>query len=490
MRDLIIGVLKTGSGAIGSLLLGVVSIKIMAVMLGPSGTGLFSVIRQAVITFASLGSGGQTALIQGVASKEGKERDSYIRTTFWLFLLGACFSVVLIQLFAPKIAALVFGKSDESLVQLIRWIALPVFLLHAYIYLKSILNGFRAIGRLAIVEMLGPLFTLALVYPVCIFVGEGYALAFVWMLSTAQLLMISASYFIIFKNKWLSALFVRTEMMVDRADFSYFFTIAGTTFLTAMIGTCTLLAVRTMIASDGGLYKAGLFDLAWSLSGSYIMLLLASFGTYYTPTLSKAVGKIERASLVRRVLRLSTLLMIPMIVSVVVFKPLIVRILYSSEYMASLEMVRWMLIGDYLKITSWILAIPVIVNGDMKIYFWTETFWYVGFLALSAIAIWYFGDLQGIGMAFIVLYFVLVVYYLQYVCRVYEFQLTRDLLLPWLAGFALVILASTQNWNSTTVSWLSSSLWIIGSFWLVIMFLKKSEREMLWHKLRLKLGMN
>lgn len=490
MLDLIIGVLKTGSGAVGSLLFGLVSIKIMAVVLGPSGTGLFSLIRQAVITFASLGSGGQTALIQGVASKDGKERDSYIRTTFWLFLLGACFSVVLIELFAPKIAALVFGKNEASLVQLIRWIALPVFLLHAYIYLKSILNGFRAIGRLAIVEMLGPLFTLALVYPVCIFVGEGYALAFIWMLSAAQLLMITASFFIIYKNRWLSVLFVRTETMVDRADFSYFFSIAGTTFLTAMVGTSTLSAVRTMIVSDGGLYQAGLFDLAWSLSGSYVMLLLASFGTYYTPTLNQAVGKIERATLVRRVLRLSTFLMIPMIVTVVVFKPLLVRMLYTSEYMASLEMVRWMLIGDYLKITSWILAVPVIVNGDMKIYFWTEIFWYVGFLALSAIAIFYFGDLQGIGMAFILLYLGLVVYYLKYVCRVYDLQLKRDLLVPWMAGFAFVIIASMQNWDSTTFSWISSSMWIIGSLWLVIMFLKKSEIEMVWHKLRLKLGMN
>lgn len=459
-------------------------------MLGPSGTGLFSLIRQLVLTFTSLSSGGQTALIQGVANKEGIGRDSYIKTTFWLFILGSIFSILLIQLLANSLAVLVFGKSDASLVQLIRWIALPVFLVSAYIYLKSLLNGFRAIGRLAIVEMLGPIVTLVLVYPVCIFVGQDYALALVWMLSAAQLLMVVASFLILYKNGWLSALFVRTETMIDRADFRYFFTISCTIFLAAMIGTGTLLAVRTMIARDGGLHQAGLFDLAWSLSGSYVMLLLASFGTYYAPTLSQTVGNAERAALVRRVIRLSTLLMIPMIVTVVVFKPLLVRVLYSSEYVASLEMVRWMLIGDYLKITSWVLAIPVVVNANMKIYFWTEAFWYMGFLALSALAILYLGDLQGIGMAFIVLYFALVVYYLQYVRKVYGLRLTRDLLVPWLIGFAVVIMASMQNWNSTTVSWISSALWIVGSLWLVIMFLKKSEREMIWNKLRLKLRMN
>lgn len=490
MRSLIKGVLKTGSGAMANLLIGVVSVKIMAVMLGPSGTGLFSLIRQTVLTFATLGLSGQTALVQGVASKEGAGRDSYIRSTLWWYFLGAAFSSMLIELFAPEIATLVFGKRDANLVQLIRWIALPVFLSSIYIYLKSLLNGFRAIGRLAIVEMLGPLFTLVLVYPVCVSVGEGHALAFVWMLSAAQLSMIVASFVILRRNGWLSALFVGMGKMLDRADLRYFFTIAGTAFLVGMIGNGTLLAVRTMVVREMGLSQAGLFDLAWSLSGSYVMLLLASFGTYYTPTLSQAAGKEERAALVRRVIRLSTLLMIPMIVAVVVVKPLLVSALYSAKYSASLEMVRWMLIGDYLKITSWVLATTVIVNADMKIYFWSEVLWYMGFLALSALATIYFGELQGIGMAFVVLYFAAVVYYLQYVRRVYELRLTRDLLLPWLIGFAVVLAASIQNWNSAIVSWVPSSLWIIGSLWLVILLLKQTERQMIWSKLRLKLRMN
>ncbi len=489
MRDLIYAVLKTGSGAIGNLLLSVVSMKVMAVMLGPAGTGLFSLIRQAVITLSSLGSGGQTALIQGVASKEGIGRDSYVRTTFWLFVFAAFFSVALIELFAPTIATLVFGTNDSGMIQLIRWMALPVFLLHAYIYLKSVLNGFRAIGRLAFVEMLGPFFTLALVYPVCIFVGDGYALAFIWMLSAAQLLMIVASCLILYKNGWLSTLFDGNAVLLNRADFRYFLTIAGTTFLISMMGSGTLLAVRTMIARDGGLYQAGLFDLAWS-SGSYVMLLLASFGTYYTPTLSQAVGNVARAALVRRIIRLSTLLMIPMIVTVIVLKPLLVQVLYSSEYIDSLEIVRWMLIGDYFKITGWVLATTAIVNNHMKIYFLTEMFWYVGFLVLSALSVLYFSDLQGVGVAFVALYFALVIYYLQYVRKVYDLQITSDLLIPWIIGFVVVVMASIQNWNSLTVNWISSLLWIIGSLWLVFLFLKKTEREIIWNKISQRLRVN
>jgi len=487
MRSLFIAVLKTGSGAVVNLLLGVVSIKIMAVMLGPSGTGLFSLIRQAITTLSSLGFGGQTALVQGAANKQGKRRDSYLRTTFWLFAGGGLLSAMLIELFAPRLCTLVFGSADARTIQLIRLFALPVILLHAHIYLKSVINGCRAIGRLALVEILGPLITLLATYPVCVFVGEGYALAFVWMLSAAYAVMIIASGLILYKNGWIPSLFMGAEGLVQSADFHYFISIAGITFLTGMISSGTLLAVRTMVARDGGLHQAGLFDLAWSLSGSYVMLLLSSFGTYYTPTLSQAVDSTERAALVRRVIRLSTMLMIPMIVTMIVIKPLLVKALYSNEYIASLELVRWMLIGDYLKITSWVLATAVVVNLDMKIYFWTETFWYVGFLALSALAIFYFRDLQGIGVAFIGLYAALVYYYLQYVRRVYKMKLSSDLLIPWLIGLATVLIASIQNWYSTAADWFSSLLWIAGSTTLTLMFLKQSERRMIWDKIWFKL---
>lgn len=490
MRNLLKAVFKTGSGAMANLLLGVVSVKVMAVMLGPSGTGLFSLIRQLTVTFAAFGAGGQTAVIQGLANKTGRERDSYIRTTFWLFVLGGGVSALLIVLFAPEIAFLVFSKKDADLVDLTAWLALPVILQYAYIYLKSILNGFRAIGRLAVVEMLGPLATLILVYPVCVFVGEGYALAFVWLLCAAQLLMVVASFLILYKNGWLSALLVRERAVFARPDMHYFLAIAGTTFITGIMGAATLLAVRTLIAKNGGLYQAGLFDLAWSLSMTYVMLLLGAFGTYYTPTLSKASGNMERVALVRRVIRLSTLLMIPMIVTVVVLKPLLIIFLYSKEYVASLEMVRWMLIGDFLKVTSWVLAIPVIVNGDMRIYFWTETFWYMSFLALSSVAVLHFQELQGIGVAFIVLYSILVVYYLHYLRKTYDLRLTRDLVLPWMIGFSMVVLASFYNWSNSVVDWTSSSLWIIGSFGLSFLLLGGRERLVILNKIQGRLGIN
>jgi len=70
MRNLIFALFKTGSSSIARLLFNMASIKIIAISLGPSGLGLYSIIRQAMFTFGSVGSGGQTAIVQGISSRD------------------------------------------------------------------------------------------------------------------------------------------------------------------------------------------------------------------------------------------------------------------------------------------------------------------------------------------------------------------------------------------------------------------------------------
>lgn len=484
MRNLIAAILKTGSGSIASLLFNMASMKIMAVFLGPAGVGLYSILRQTVLTLAAVGLGGQTALVQGVSCKVGVERDTYIRTAFWLYVCGTLCTVALIEIFAPLIASMMLGKNVEQYETLIRWIALPVVLSNTYIFLKALLNGYRAIGKLAIVEISGPFVMLLIVYPVCIWVGMGYALAFVWMISAAQMAMILFSFNVARKNGWLLPIFELHQPAIDLTAALHFSRFAGAMLATALLSTCAVLAVRTMITRHGGLHEAGLFDLAWALSGAYVMALLSAFGTYYMPVLSGMSNAPDRLIFIRQVIRLSTLLMIPMIVSVIVLKPLLVKILYTEEFLPSLDIVRWMLMGDYFKITAWVLAVPALANADTKVYFWTEVFWYVGFGLLSALAIFVFEQLQGISIAFIVLYACYVIFYLRYVQRNYGLHLTPDALHPWLGGLCVVVIASLFTWDDRVVFWGTSFVLIMVSLFFVWMMLKKEEKVFIFNKLR------
>src|SRR3954470_8059329 len=106
MREILKAVLKTGSGTVGFLLFGVLATKIMAVILGPSGIGLFSLLRQTVEFSKGLGSlGGETALVQGLASRKGETQDNYLVTAFWVFASGTLLTVTVLLGFAPWLAS-------------------------------------------------------------------------------------------------------------------------------------------------------------------------------------------------------------------------------------------------------------------------------------------------------------------------------------------------------------------------------------------------
>ena len=72
--------------------------------------------------------GGRVVLTQGIASRDGRNRDDYIVTAFWILLIGAIISSLSLIALAPLIAPLVFNADDAGTIGLVRWTALPVAL--------------------------------------------------------------------------------------------------------------------------------------------------------------------------------------------------------------------------------------------------------------------------------------------------------------------------------------------------------------------------
>lgn len=130
--------------------LGAVASKIMALIVGPAGIGMYSMLSQVIQSATLFGTaGGSTALVQGTASRQGQSRDSYLVTAFWIFVSAGIITAAAIIVLAPWLAQFALGKAGESEVWLIRCLALPIILAVISSYLSGVLNGFRAIGRLS-----------------------------------------------------------------------------------------------------------------------------------------------------------------------------------------------------------------------------------------------------------------------------------------------------------------------------------------------------
>lgn len=464
MRELLKAALKTASGSMGSMLLGIIAMKIMAIVLGPSGVGLYSLLRQARDVLGRVGSlGGQMAVVQGLATRKGQMRDEYLVTTFWIFVLGALVIVAVLVSLAPWIAFLVFGNDDAESIKLVRWLALPSVLGVCLAYINGVLNGFRAIGRLALLQILGSSTTAVLAYPVSRLVETGYAIAFIGLMSVSQAVALAWGVRFAMREGWFTPLLQNLYVTLHLDALRHFFSIAGATFGAGLATTGTVLAIRALIVHHNGLAGAGLFDAAWTLSVTYVMLVLTSFGTYYLPTLSQAMNLEDRLLLIRQVMRLSTILIVPLITGVVVLKPLVIRVLYSDEFTPSLEIIRWMLIGDYFKVAAWVVTMPVLAYANMWVFLWAELLWSIGYLSFAALAIFVFDSMEGVGLAFLLIYIIYFGFYLCYVWMRYRLSFTKRMMLVWSLGLTLIVLASWHMWANTQVDWGAASVWLFAA---------------------------
>src|SRR5437660_1229184 len=110
MRAIVKATAQTGGAAIVLALFTVITTKVLATIVGTSGVGLYSVLTQAmtsVVAFATIAGG--IAIVQGIASRDGQERDDYIATTSVVFLAGGLAATIALVVGAPWIAPLVLA---------------------------------------------------------------------------------------------------------------------------------------------------------------------------------------------------------------------------------------------------------------------------------------------------------------------------------------------------------------------------------------------
>lgn len=480
MHELLGPLCKTGGGSAANLILGILAIKVMAVVLGPAGVGLFSLLRQTqqtALTLAVLN--GQMAVVQGTAMREEKARAEYLATVLGILILTGSVVSLGVFVFAPQLAAWIIGQTDASTVRTVRWLSLSIFLSTAASYLTSLLNGYRAIGRVALSQIASFGLMASLAYPTAFLVKIGYPMAFAWLFAASGSASLVLGLWFALRSDLLAFLFDKTKRRFNRPAAQHFLRMAGTMLLTGFVGTAVPLAVRSLAARRFGLYEVGIFDVAWTLSMAYTTLILTFFSTYYLPTLSQTRDLRERQILVYQVLRLSILLMFPLIIAVIAFKPLVVELLYTSDFLPSLKIMRWMLIGDCFKVLSWVFGYTMIAYSDMRTYLMTEIIWGSLMLCGSAISVLSFNSLQGIGVSFIALYVTYLGYTCYYVYNRNYLKLDKRIIMQWLIGIILVLSVSTQTWNDSQVNWSWAMLWLIASLFFIYMVLNFSERQKL-----------
>lgn len=447
----------TGGSALASGLLSAGAAKILALTGGPAALATLVTLqqlRQGALVGATLN--GQTALIQGASARSGQARREYVRTAALLFAAGTAFVTLALWEFPGALWRLM-GLSvvpDAAL----RWIAVSVIFSSAFVFLTALLNSLRRIGAIALLQVVAPFVLLACMWPAAHAasgVVRGSSLhAKVSAAPLALLLICTSGISAAAAARTLGSVWVSWREWVSGPGALWsnraaraFLAMALAMLVSGLLASGTVLAVRGRVMQHQGLTVAGWFDAAWNISMNHASLLLASLQTYCLPALSRAKSAREQSAHIAGVLTLAMPVAACMIAVLALVKPWILTVLYAPSFRPGAAMLRWTLLGDYCKIGSWILSLPLLARADMKSFLALDTAAYATFAgAAIALGRW-LPQGESAAAAFACMYAVHLIAGAALAYGRCGIRLDRPAVAAWSGGLILVAAASACTWN-------------------------------------------
>jgi PST family polysaccharide transporter len=441
----------TGAAAVAGAALSVVGTKIFAAMLGPSEVAVLATlqqIRQVGVTGGTLN--GQIALVQGASARAGRERREFLRTA--LLLMGMAIAVVAaLSLGVPTWLATLTGLGAERS-DMIRWMVLPVVFTCALVFLSAVLNaalndalnGRGEIGRLALVQVASPAALALLAYPVAQAIRGGVEGAMVWWLAAAPAAATGVA-LLLLRLQQAGDWFRGAGRWWSTEAARGFLTVSGSMLAGGALASVVLLAARARILHQQGFAVAGQFDAAWAISMNHVSLVLGSLQAYCLPVLARSSGRAERGAHLSRMLTVAALAAAAMICALAVLKPVALTLFYSEAFREASRYLRWTLVGDYLKVSSWVLSIPMLAAADMRVFLAADLSAYAVFAAGAWILGPFRGAAEGTAMAFVLMYAAHLAICWAIAWKRYGFRPGPRTTLIWTAGLAAVTAVSAMT---------------------------------------------
>ena len=168
------------------------------------------------------------------------------------------------------------------------------------------------------------------------------------------------------------------------------------------VGTGAQLLVPVVVLFLLDSASVGYYRAAATISVGYLAFVLNAFAQDYYPRVA-AAEPLELRGLIERQTRLVLALGVPLVLVTLALAPLVVTVLYSNEFFPAVDILRWQLVGDLLKLPAWAMAFAVLARGRSVLFFATElAFGFSLLLGVWAATSWW--GLQGAGIAYLFSY--------------------------------------------------------------------------------------
>lgn len=433
-----------GCATIGVMAIGMVRMKLIALLVGPAGVGLFGLFNTLLAMGVSIvGMGLDTSGVRQLsASGEDREAQRVARWSLWVFAWPLAIAGGLaFWLLREPLARIVIGDAAYS--GWVGWLAIAVPVSIIATAQLAVVQSLRRLRDLAGIRLWGAL--LATLASVAAIYSLGLPGVVVASIATPIALSLAALAYSRRLSSFRFGKFPGRRRL--HPDVRLLVTLGALVMITSTIGSITQAAVRAILAQRLGLEAAGFFQASFAISSLNLTLLLGAMVPEYYPRLSAIADDPKAMSkLANEQVEVALLLAAPTLIAISVAAPFLLSILYSSEFIEATLLLRFQVAADALRIAGWALGYVLLARKFAVAYLLVEIAFGLVFVPITWVAATEFG-VAAAGGAYLIGYIVSLAAAIAF-CAKAGVTLRANIVVR-LVGLAsiLVAIAALSLWN-------------------------------------------
>jgi PST family polysaccharide transporter len=360
--------------------------KVLAVYVGPGGYAAIGQFQNAVQMITTFASG---AVTTGVTKYTAEFKDDVAaqrkvwRTAGTIALSGSLLSSATIIIFSKALAR--FFLKDESYSTVFIWFGATLVFFTFNTLMLAILNGKKEIGKYVTANIVGSLFSILVTTVMSMLYGLLGALV---ALAVYQSLSFFITMLICYKSSWF-----KLEYLFGELDKLTVINLSKFTLMALSSALCmpvSHILVRNHLGETFGWEFAGYWEAMWRLSSASLMLMTTTLSVYYLPRLAelKDAGSIKQE--IFKVYKVVVPVTVFCGIVMYVLRDFIISILFTSDFLPMRDLFGWQMVGDTLKISSWILGYVLAAKAYWKVFIISEVL-FAAFFYLLVVSLTFLG---------------------------------------------------------------------------------------------------
>ena len=445
--------------------------KAAAVFLGPEGIGLigiFQSISQMLKTFFGLGISQSAVRDISKANKDGDKAEFSLVITSTHKIIGiiALLGAVVTALFSSYLSIWSFGDDSYSFAFiLLSIVVLLNILLDGQL---GILKGMRQLRALAKATIFGSATGLVTGVPLYYFFGND------GIVPTFLAVALSSVYFSTYyvkkigykkSNISLKDTFEKSSMMVKMGIALMFVTFAG------MVSDYI---IKIYISNYSDLAMVGIYQAGTTIVSGYFSIIIIAMMTDYYPRISAVFDNNQKLiEELNKQAKVGLILITPLIVTFMFIMPFFVEILYSKEFIMSVDYMRYAIFWTLIIIVSNPIDMILIAKQNTKIFLWATIFYRTIGIAVSLYSFKHYG-IEGLGVAMLIMGLIHITLMQSIMYKLYEIKLDSETIKMFLLSVLLTVVSFfTSDLDDILVKYIFGSFILSISIWYSITHFKK-----------------